>query len=125
MEIDAKHVVLFALYAEYQKDIPEMANITSETLNMDARAFNMALLKLQSEGFIDGLQIFPSGTRMLPKTVILDSVLPTRFGVEYVETKLSIEKSKAGPEKLNFLIAQCGKFGWDVLQALVLKILSG
>ena len=28
MELDAKHLVLFAVYAEYQKDIPDMSVIT-------------------------------------------------------------------------------------------------
>ena len=125
MELDAKHVVLFAPYAEYQKGVPEPTGITAESLDMDARAFSMALVKLQNEGFIDGLQTFSPETRIPPKVVLLDAVLPTRFGVEYVETKLGIEKSKSGPEKLKFLIAQCGKFGWSALRALALKILAG
>jgi hypothetical protein len=125
MEIDAKHKVLYALYAEYQKDIPDMPAITFGLLNMDSRAYKIALLKLQNEGFIDGLETFPPHTRMEPRAVILDAVMPTRFGIEYVEGKLEIEKSLTSHEKLRRLIEKFGRFGWEVLQSVTSRILSG
>jgi hypothetical protein len=124
MEIDAKHKVLYALYAEYQKDVPDMPSVTFEVLEMESRAYKIALLKLQNEGFIDGFETFPPHTRMEPKAVILDSVMPTRFGIEYVEKKLEIEKSLTGHEKLKRLKEKFGSFGWEVLQGLAVNILS-
>jgi hypothetical protein len=124
MEIDAKHKVLYALYAEYQKDIPDMPAVTFEALEMDSRVYKIALLKLQNEGFIDGLETFPPHTRMEPKAVILDSVMPTRFGIEYVEEKLEISKSLTGREKLSRLQEKFGRFGWEVLQNVTSQILG-
>ncbi|MBR0220566.1 MAG: hypothetical protein IJQ63_02200, partial [Synergistaceae bacterium] len=116
MELDAKHKVLFALYAEYLKDLPDMPSITFERLNMSWDIFYIALLKLQNEGFIDGLKTFPPNTRMLPKAVNLDSVMMTRYGLEYVEQKLEIERMSTSQEKLRQLKDKFGKFGWAVLQ---------
>ena len=41
MELDAKHTVLFAVYSEYQKDIPDMTVITPNFLHLDERVFNL------------------------------------------------------------------------------------
>jgi hypothetical protein len=122
MDIDAKHKVLFALYAEYQKDIPDMPSLTFGALDMDSRVFKIALLKLQNEGFIDGLETFPPNTRMEPKAVILDSAMPTRFGIEYVESKLELASASTGAEKLKQLKEKFGRFGWEVLQNVVSQI---
>jgi len=52
LELDSKQEVLYAIYAEYQKDLPDMKNITYQSLDMDLEVFQMALIKLQNEGFI-------------------------------------------------------------------------
>jgi len=124
MEIDAKHKVLFALYAEYQKDLPDMPAVTFEVLDMDSRVYKVSLLKLQNEGLIDGLITFPPGTRMEPKSVTLDSVLLTRYGINYVEDKLEIMEATTGVQKLKQLGEKFGRFGWEVLQKWVLLKLS-
>ena len=59
MTIDTKHQVLYALYSEYQKDIPDMESINAAVLDMEVPVFNAALLKLQNEGYIQG---FVSGS---------------------------------------------------------------
>jgi hypothetical protein len=123
MDIDTKHKVLYAIYAEYQKDIPDMPSVTFEALGMDSRAYKIALLKLQNEGFIDGLETFPPHTKMEPKAVILDSMMPTRFGVEYVEEALEVQKSTTAVGKLRYLKDRFGKFGWEILQNVVSQIL--
>lgn len=41
MTTDTKHQVLFAIYAEYQKDIPDMEKITYRLLEMDSQAFTV------------------------------------------------------------------------------------
>lgn len=124
MKIDAKQTVLFAVYAEYMKDLPDMPSLTFETLGMDWRVFNIAFLKLQNEGLIDGLNTVPPYTRMLPQAVILDGVMPTRAGIDYVERKLEIDRMGANQEKLAQLKEKFGKLGWGVLQGVVINILT-
>jgi len=48
LELDSKQEVLYAIYAEYQKDLPDMKNITYQSLDMDLEVFQMALIKLRS-----------------------------------------------------------------------------
>ena len=124
MELDAKHRVLFAIYAEYLKDLPDMPSVTFKRLDMDQAVFYMALLKLQNEGFIDGLKTFPPNTRMLPRSVTLDSVMMTRWGIEYTEQKLEIERMNTSQEKLKQLVYKFGKFGWGILQNVAEDILK-
>ena len=64
MKLDTKHQVLLALYIEYQKDLPKMSEVTCEKLNMDVDIFNMALKKLSTERYIEGLNIFAAGIMM-------------------------------------------------------------
>lgn len=58
MELDSKQQVLLAVYTEYQKDIPDMASITPESLGLDRIVFDTAFLKLENEGWINGLEIY-------------------------------------------------------------------
>ena len=100
MELDSKHTVLFAVYSEYQKDIPDMRNITPDLLKMERRVFNIACVKLENEDFIKKLRIsFFQGDKE-PRTVNLENVMPTHHGIEYVETKLEPDRMGTGQKKL-------------------------
>ena len=44
MSIDAKLLALYAIYVEYQKDLPDMEAVTAEALGIDEDVFNVALL---------------------------------------------------------------------------------
>jgi hypothetical protein len=126
MDIDAKHKALYALYAEYQRDIPDMTRVTHGKLNMEKDVFNVALLKLQNEGFIDGL-VIPNISQqqgIVPIRVLRERSMPTRYGIEYVENKLEIDKALTTAEKLRALRDKCGRFGWDVLQSAAAQILA-
>ena len=124
MELDAKHRGLFAIYAEYQKDVPDMNEITFKSLDMDKAAFNAALAKLENEGLISGLAVIPPNSFRRPAQVIVTGVFPTREGLERVEAKLEIEKSETGEEKLRTLAERFGKLGWDVLRGVAVSVLS-
>jgi hypothetical protein len=124
MELDAKHQVLFAVYAEYQKDVPEMKGLTFDALGMDKTVFVFALTKLENEGLINGLVVIPPSAFRNPSKIIVDGIFPTREGIEYVEAKLEIEKARTGAEKLRTLRERFGKLGWDILQSMVVDILS-
>jgi hypothetical protein len=126
MDIDAKHKVLYALYAEYQRDIPDMTRVTHGELNMNEDVFNVALLKLQNEGFIDG-HVVPNISQQrgfAPIRVFRESAIPTRYGIEYVENRLEIDRALTTAEKLRALRDKCGKLGWDVLQNVAIQILT-
>lgn len=125
LELDSKQEVLYAIYLEYQKDLPDMKSITYKSLDMDLDVYQMALIKLQNEGLIDGLRIIPPGT-VIPsriKGLDKDNILPTFKGIEYVEGKLEIEGDKSSIEKLLILKDKFGKLGWSVLKEVVSKIL--
>ena len=103
--MDAKHVVLYAIYAEYQRDIPQMERLTAKCLDMDEYIFNIALLKLQTEGLIDGLIVWPSHFWQSPKRIITLDMRLTRAGIEYVERQVGIEPTGFELEKRNTLHA--------------------
>jgi hypothetical protein len=121
MDIDAKHKVLYAIYAEFQKAITDMPSLTFEVLDMDSRAFEVALWKLRNEGFI--LELPHSNMRSKSKAVNLGAVIMTRFGVEYVESQLEIVKASTEEEKLRQLEDKFAQFGWEALQSLVSRVL--
>lgn len=116
MELDSKQKVLYAIYAEYQRDLPDMKSVTFKSLDMDLDVYQVALIKLQNEELIDGLVIVP------PKAIIpsrikgmdKDNILPTSYGIEYVESKFDIQKDKSSKEKLNLLKEKFGKLGWCI-----------
>ena len=124
MELDSKHTVLFAVYSEYQKDIPDMGSITPDLLKMNRRVFNIAFIKLENEGFISGLKTFPANAEIEPASVNLDGVKPTRYAIEYVEQKLELDRMGTGREKLRQLKEKFSSFSWNVLQDVADGILS-
>ena len=42
---DAKQLVLLAIYAEYQKDLPCMCEITPTGVGLEADVFNVAVMR--------------------------------------------------------------------------------
>ena len=60
MKLDIKQQVLLAIYIEYQKDLPNMSCVNNTELNMDIDVFNVALDKLQNEGYIKGIEKYPA-----------------------------------------------------------------
>lgn len=87
MTNDTKHQVLYALYSEYQKDVPDMRLVDWHSVDISELAFNAALLKLQNEGYIQGLITNPPNEMNARKlyAVKRDHVFLTGKGVEYVE----------------------------------------
>ena len=78
MSIDAKLFVLYAIYVEYQKDLPDMRRVSAEALGIDEDVFIMAVLKLCNEGYITGA--IPKYVDQLgyPVTVDMTRVMPTQ-----------------------------------------------
>lgn len=123
MTNDAKHQVLYALYAEYQKDVPDMAMVKEIELEMEFPVFASSLLKLQNEGYIQGLKWVPPdevcGGKV--RAIKLGKVFLTRQGVEYVERMADIEASDRASSKILNLAKKVGQFGMVVLKEAILS----
>ncbi|GED72589.1 hypothetical protein BRE01_62910 [Brevibacillus reuszeri] len=121
MQFDTKQKVLLALYIEYQKDVPNMRSINAETLEIDHEAFSVALMKLETEEYItDLIEIKTLGSA--PPSYRLDRAKLTRDGVEYVETKLSIDTRMSGTEKVTGILKKLGEWGMEQLKDVSAKV---
>ncbi|WP_343248778.1 YjcQ family protein [Diplocloster hominis] len=88
MTTDIKQQVLQAIYAEYQKDLPNMEKITSKQLQMEEQVFLSALMKLQNEELIQGVVWSPSETMDIRRVRVInrDNLFLTKEGVRYMES---------------------------------------
>lgn len=123
MTNDTKHQVLYALYSEYQKDVPDMRLVDWHGVGISELAFNAALLKLQNEGYIQGLITNPPNEMNARKlyAVKRDHVFLTGKGVEYVEQLAGIEASETASAKIKRLAKQAGIFGMEILKDFILS----
>ncbi|CEN94330.1 YjcQ family protein [Paraclostridium sordellii] len=123
MKLDTKQKVLVAIYTEYQKDIPDMrTNIKSKELGIDGEVFAIALDKLLNEGFITGVQFSKSKNKIM--ATFTDGIMMTRDGIDYVETKLGIEKTLSGMEKVQEMAKKSANWGWNEFKDITVKVLS-
>lgn len=99
MKLDTKQQVLLAFYIEYQKDLPNMKNITNTDLNMDIDVFHVAVEKLDNEGYIR-----------------TNDIKLTRDGIEYVEQNFGIKKEITAEDKVEYIMKQCGIYGLKALK---------
>lgn len=86
-QLDAKMRVLTAIYAEYQKDVPNMRRIDDTLLRMDRDAFLSAVIKLQNEELVKGLITKPPEEMQIGAVEEIDMrrVMPTVEGMKTVE----------------------------------------
>ena len=122
MDLDVKQMVLFAVYTEYQKDLPNMGELNAEELGIDDARFVVALDKLENEGHITGLRMY--GGIGGDYTITLTGLKMTRDGIEYVENKLSIDKTLGGKEKVGKFGEIALKWGWEELKDFAAKVLA-
>lgn len=123
MQLDSKQKVLMAIYAEYQKDIPDMDLVSFESLDMDSKVFYIALDKLENEGLITGTKLHFRTGYPYPNAAITIFTKMTREGIIFVEEKLEIQRSLSGREKLEILRQKCGKLGWEALSEFSARVL--
>lgn len=123
MELDTKQKVLVAIYAEYQKDIPNMThNIRAECLGIDEAVFEIALDKLSNEGLITGVHFEKIDNEII--CIWISDMKMTRDGIEYVETKLGIDKTLSGKEKVQEMAKKSVNWGWNEFKDITVKVLS-
>jgi hypothetical protein len=121
MELDTKQKVLLALYTEYQKDLPNMNIIKPDLLEMERDVFNVALMKLENEGYIIDLTGIKTLSSSYP-SYILDSTKLTSYGIDYVENKLQIDPTATGEEKTQAVWKKVGEWGLDQVKDVIARI---
>ena len=124
--IDVKLQVLLAIYAEYQRDIPCMDNVTHRTLEIDEQAFRAALIKLQNEGLICGLVIEPPRETRADRVrgVIRTHMLPTREGLNEAEKYIATGQADTAASRLNALARRAGLAGMGLLKDIAAGVLA-
>lgn len=120
MLIDAKRTVLLAMFLEYQKDIYDMSKVTAESLELDERVFNIAVSKLQHEGYIEGAHITFIHGEVYGARV--RESLPTPYAIRYLEEKLELEANAPGQDKAKSILKNIAEAGYDKLESLLAKI---
>lgn len=121
---DAKQLVLFAIYAEYQKDLPCMHEITPTGVGLDADVFNVAVMKLQNEGFITGAVSVTVDQSPYPVRVVLNDVQPTREGIAFAEAKLGLDAGLTGKEKAQRLAEKFASWGLEALANFAASVVA-
>lgn len=123
MKLDTKQQVLLAFYIEYQKDLPNMKNVNNTKLNLDITVFNVALAKLENEGYIKDLSIFSADNDKFYE-VDVSNVKLTRDGIEYVENNFGINKELTAEDKLKYVIKKCGVLGLEALKMFGVEVIK-
>lgn len=125
MELDTKQKVLLSFYTEYQKDLPDMENnITPEVLGIDYKRFSIALEKLQSEGLIKEVVFQYGGNDPAPLMSWWDKAKMTREGINYIESKMAIEPTLTGLEKVKEVSHKAGIWGFEQIKELAAKVIA-
>lgn len=125
MELDSKQKVLLAIYVEYQKDIPNMdKNIKADLLGIEKEVFTVAILKLVNEGYVTEVKVSRGGIGGKVLAMSLRDMMITRDGIEYVETKIGIDKTLTGIEKAKFISKKAVEAGWDKGTDIVAKVMA-
>ena len=110
MELDVKQQVLIAIYTEYQKDIPMIhKEVTPNSLGINREKFDIAIVKLENEGFITDTNIAygkgnPNSNRWAIFCVSLDNTKMTPYGIDYVEKVLDIENTYNAKSKVSRVV---------------------
>lgn len=123
MEFDAKQKVLLAIYLEYQKDVPEMGNITANELGMDYIVFKIAIDKLENEQLICGTRISRSADGEA-LGVFLNATKMTSAGLAYVEEKLHVTPEDTGLEKVKEVAKKAASWSWNEAKDIAARVLS-
>ncbi|WP_281976055.1 hypothetical protein [Halobacillus litoralis] len=115
-ELDTKQRVLVAFYTEYQKDLPNMGEVTAEAVGMSQNKFAMAIKKLENEGLLTG------GKYAKGDSVFTDFVMVTNYGLAYVEEKLEIQPTMSAGEKTKEVTKKAGLWGYNELKDFAVKV---
>lgn len=122
-KLDLKQKLLVAIYTEYQKDLPEMAeNITASNFKIGSDEFHMALLKLTNERLINGVTFTTGGHGNKILGAFTSGMLMTREGIDYVEGKLGIGPTLSAGEKVLEVTKKVGEWGYNEIKDFGVKV---
>ena len=126
MKLDTKQKVLLAIYIEYQKDIPNIEQeVKADKLGIGLDEFKIAIAKLENEGLIRGTVISNMGNSKWGIGIVaLDDTKMTPYGIDYVETKLGIDKTLNGMEKVQDMAKKSANWGWNEFKDITVKVLA-
>jgi hypothetical protein len=129
MIVDTKREILTALFIEYQKDIPNFNEVKRKFIEkgMDPDVFNIAILKLENEGFIHNVTYIKGGRK--PYGILgvrLDNALLTGHTVRYLEDKLELELENvsSGEEKAKNILKRFTDAGFERLENIIAKTIA-
>ncbi|SHJ52600.1 YjcQ protein [Clostridium cavendishii DSM 21758] len=125
MELDSKQKVLVAIYTEYQKEDFDMrTNIKADVIGIEYQIFAKAIVKLINEEYITGVKLVRGGIGNKIHSILLDDMLITKEGIEYVESKIGLEKTLSGKEKAKHIGKKALEAGWDKGSDLAAKVIG-
>ncbi len=122
MTIDVKLLILYAIYAEYQKDLPDMESVNAQALQIDFATFGAAMMKLQNEELITGARFEFIKQSPYPAYVFMSHVAPTKAAIDFVEKDLQIT-GRTGGERAQLLIRKFRDYSWSALTDFAAKVL--
>lgn len=126
MRLDTKQKVLVAIYTEYQKDIPNIeTEVQCSKLGIEKEEFKIAIIKLENEGLITDTHMIKAGNvKWGVHSIILNNTKMTPYGIDYVESKLGIDKTLSGIEKVQVIAKNSANWGWNEFKDITVKVLS-
>jgi hypothetical protein len=124
MKLNVEQQVLVAIYTEYQKNIPNMSNITAENLGLSKKEFFIALDKLDNERKVNNIHILRGGGSRVPASVVVQNAKISNSGIEYVEAKLGIETTLPAKEKVQMVKNILGGIGLTALEDFIAKVIA-
>lgn len=85
-ELNTKDKVMLTIGTEYEKDIPDFGKAL-KNMSIDTKIIDAALIKLNNEGYIDGIitMITDNSTAFNPDNIDFSHMIPTLKGIEYVK----------------------------------------
>jgi hypothetical protein len=122
MILDAKRKILIAMFLEYQKDIYKMENVTPDSLEMDHRVFEVAVSKLQHEGYIEGAHITMIRGEVYGARI--REALPTAYAIRYLENEFEIHEKDSKEEKSNKILKGILDAGMERAENIFAKIVA-
>ncbi|MFJ7585614.1 hypothetical protein [Bacillus cereus] len=127
MLVDVKREVLTAMFLEYQKDVPNFNNVHRKfnEAGMDKDTFNMAVLKLENEGYIHNVHFIKGGHN--PHGILsvrLDNALLTGGTARYMEEQLELNRTDTPEEKSKTILRIITDAGLERLENIAAKIVA-
>jgi YjcQ protein len=120
--LDAKRKILLAIFLEYQKDIYNMDDITPENLEMEKQVFNVAVHKLQHEGYIEGAHI--SLIKGEIYFVRIREALPTPRAIHYLEQEFELQANANSEEKSKRILKSLLDSGMERAESILSKVVA-